>query len=297
MYVLNSDWGRSTIAGGVVGAAQHHFNIGIAKRFSVQLPPLFIQQRIASILSAYDDLIDNNTRRIKILEEMAQMIYRKWFVNFLFPGHERVKMVELDIGAIPQGWTVERLDALAFVRMGQSPPSEHYNSTGDGLPFHQGVTDFGTRFPADKMYCTLHSRIAEAGDILMSVRAPVGRLNISLKRIVIGRGLCAIRSKLDCQPLLFQQLKEQFREEDSMGSGTIFKAVTKEDVCGLKLLRPDEGITKQFVDFMRPIFRQLELLTVQDTILRQTRDLLLPKLTSGEVSVERFENEAIAQSV
>ena len=294
-YLLNGPQVQATIYGMTNGATVPHLNMKDVRTLPIpEIPPLSTQRKIAAILSAYDDLIQNNTRRISILEEMAQMIYREWFVNFRFPGHEKVRMVESEMGPIPKGWSVERLDGLAFVTMGQSPPSEHYNSTGEGLPFHQGVADFGTRFPVDRTYCTLLSRIAEGGDILMSVRAPVGRLNITLKKIVIGRGLCAIRSMFDRQSLLFQQLKEKFHEEDSMGSGTIFKAVTKEDVCGMKFLQPEAEIGGKFAELMRPIFRQLEVLAKKNTNLRTTRDLLLPKLVSGEVLVENLEVAATA---
>ena len=120
----------------------------------------------------------------------------------------------------------------------------------------------------------------------MSVRAPVGRLNISTKKIVIGRGLCAIRSNLDSQTTLFQQLKEHFLEEDTMGSGTIFKAVTKQDVYGIKFVQADEKTASELELRLRPLFRLLEVLALKNTNLRTTRDLLLPKLISGELPVE-----------
>jgi type I restriction enzyme S subunit len=107
MYVLNSDWGRATISGGVVGAAQHHFNISTAKKLSIQLPPIGVQRRIADILSAYDDLIENNLRRIRILEEMARALYGEWFVDFRFPGHNRVPVYNSSLGSIPRGWAVK----------------------------------------------------------------------------------------------------------------------------------------------------------------------------------------------
>jgi type I restriction enzyme S subunit len=240
-------------------------------------------------------LIENGTRRIKILEEMAQMIYREWFVSFRFPSGEKIRMAKSELGEIPKDWRVERLDKLARITMGQSPPSEYYNTEGKGLPFHQGVTDFGELFPENRMYCVLEQRIAEAGDILLSVRAPVGRMNITLSKIVIGRGLCALRSLLGWQPLLFQQLRDRFHEEDTMGSGTIFKAVTKEDICGLRFLCPEANIGGRFTELIGPMFEELEVLNAQISNLRQTRDLLLPKLISGQVSVEHLETKIAAQ--
>jgi type I restriction enzyme S subunit len=286
-YALSTPEKLRAIAVMAQGAAsQANVSPTQVESVGLELPSIQVQSRIASILSAYDDLIENNTRRIKILEEMAQMLYREWFVNLRFPGHEKVKMVESELGPIPEGWSVQTLGELAVITMGQSPPSESYNSTGTGLPFHQGVTDFGARFPTDRTYCTIKNRLAEPLDILMSVRAPVGRLNISTKKIVIGRGLCAIRSRADSQAILYQQLKEHFREEDTMGSGTIFKSVTKQDVHGIKFIRADNVITAGLEVWLKPLFRQLEVLSSKNLNLRQTRDLLLPKLISGEVSVE-----------
>jgi type I restriction enzyme S subunit len=173
--------------------------------------------------------------------------------------------------------------------MGQSPKSEFYNETGEGLPFHQGVRDFGKRFPTDRVYCTVQNRIAEAGDILFSVRAPVGRINIAHKKIVIGRGLSAIRSKRGNQAFLFQQLKERFQEEDTMGGGTIFSGIRKDDLLGIPLLSPGESVIDQFEEIVNPIFSQLVNLAMKNINLRQTRDLLLPKLISGELDVSKLD--------
>ncbi len=121
----------------------------------VCIPPLTTQHKIAAILSAYDDLVENNTRRIAILEEMAQSLYREWFVHFRFPGHEKKRTVESTLGRIPEGWEVVKLGDMCAITMGQSPSSEFYNTKGEGLPFHQGVSDFGERFPTDRIYCTI----------------------------------------------------------------------------------------------------------------------------------------------
>jgi type I restriction enzyme, S subunit len=135
------------------------------------------------------------------------------------------------------------------------------------------------------VFCTVENRIAEKGDILFSVRAPVGRLNISTKKIVIGRGLCAIRSKTGNQAFVFQQMKEQFQEDDMIGGGTIFKSVTKDDVHGIKFLLPPKEIIEKFETFASPISRELEILTEKNANLRRTRDMLLPRLVGGEVAV------------
>ena len=255
----------------------------------VQLPPIITQSKIATILSGYDDLIENNLRRIKILEEMAQILYREWFVKFRFPGHQKVKMVDSPLGKIPGGWEVKRLGAVCSILMGQSPKSEFYNTHGKGLPFHQGVTDFGERFPTTRVYCTFPGRIAEAGDILFSVRAPVGRLNLADRKIIIGRGLSAIRNLDGYQYFTFHQLKEIFTEEDIMGGGTIFKAVTKGDMERIEFLYPPKEHPALFEKICSPIAEQIAALGKKNCILCQTRDLLLPKLISGELDVSELD--------
>jgi type I restriction enzyme S subunit len=169
--------------------------------------------------------------------------------------------------------------------MGQSPKSIYYNDDGNGLPFHQGVTNFGIRFPTHKTYCTVQNRLAEPGDILFSVRAPVGRINLTTDKIVIGRGLSAIRSKLDRQNLLFYALTSHFFKEDMIGGGSIFAAITKKDLHNVELLQAPDWISDMFTEHVRPIDRQIENLNWTVENLKKARDLLLPRMMNGEVFV------------
>ena len=289
-YLASTDAIRKPAEKSMSGASgRQRADLASIINLEINAPPLPTQRTIASILSAYDDLIENNMRRIKILEEMAQALYREWFVKFRFPGHEEVRLVDSPLGKIPEGWEVRRLADTCSLVMGQSPKSEFYNTAGDGLPFHQGVTDFGSRFPKDRVYCTVENRIAEAGDILFSVRAPVGRINIANKRIVVGRGLSAIHSLTDSQWFTFHQLKERFKEEDIMGGGTIFKAVTKKDMQNIQFLDPNEEIVKAFEKLCKPMEHQIQNLIMRNETLRRTRDLLLPKLICGELDVSNLD--------
>ncbi|MEI6327612.1 MAG: restriction endonuclease subunit S [Pseudanabaena sp. ELA645] len=261
------------------GAAQD--NLSQEKLLSIKflVPEIPEQNKIADIISAYDDLIENNRRRIQLLERSLHLLYKEWFVHLRFPCHEHSKVV----GGIPEGWEKVRLCEVAETVMGQSPPSESYNDNGIGLPFHQGVTNFGSRFPENKTYCTIESRIAEPNDILFSVRAPVGRINITLDKIVIGRGLAAIRSKFSQQNFLFYQLKSHFFKEDMIGGGAIFAAITKKDLHNVELVQPTHQLVQMFTEYVTPIDRQLENLYKTNKKLQQARDLLLPKLMSGAI--------------
>ena len=188
-------------------------NKDIFKSLELSLPSIEKQKRIADILSAYDDLIENNQKQIKLLEEAAMRLYKEWFVKLRFPGYENTKIVD----GVPEGWSRKKLIDIADITMGQSPKSEYYNDRQQGLPFHQGVTNYGYRFVIDDTYSTSYTRIAEAGSILFSVRAPVGRMNITKNKIVIGRGLAAINHREGLQSFLFYMLKNRFYKDDLIG--------------------------------------------------------------------------------
>lgn len=278
LYSLLADNLQGQIRGFGSGSTVEHMRLADVPELIIEVPCVETQKKIAGILSAYDDLIENNLRRIAILEEMAQSLYREWFVHFRFPGHESTPFIDSKLGKIPKDWEVKKLGDACHLTMGQSPKSEFYNDEGKGTPFHQGVTNFGDHLPADRLFCTVNNRLAEAGDILFSVRAPVGRINVADKRIVIGRGVSAIRDLSGHQDFLYFQLKQIFQEEDSMGNGAIFNAVTKSDMQGIDLLAPSGRLVEHFEEFASPTFQSIKNLTLRNRTLRQTRDLLLPKL-------------------
>ena len=263
------------------GAAQD--NLSQAKLLSIKfpVPKLAVQKKIADILSAYDDLIENNRRRIALLEEAARLLYREWFVHFRFPGHEHVKITD----GLPEGWERRTLVGLAEIVMGQSPRSLFYNDAEEGLPFHQGVTDYGFRFVSHRIYSTAVTKTAEAGDILVSVRAPVGRINITRDKIVLGRGLAAIRSRIGHQSFLFYALKNHFYAENIIGTGAIYAATNKKELEGQVFLNPSAVLSRDFEDQIGVIDRQIDCLDSQNDNLSQARDLLLPRLMNGEIAV------------
>ena len=284
-YLFTSPLGRSIIASIATRTAVSGIRGSDLIKVGLPLPPLPIQQRIAFILSAYDELIDNSQRRIKTLEAMARGLYREWFVHFRFPGHENHPRVASAMGEIPQGWELRKLKDVCNLVMGQSPKSEFYNDTGDGLPFHQGVTNFGGRFPTDKLYCTSDGRLAYAGDVLFSVRAPVGRMNFANKKIILGRGLSAIRHKQNHQAFLWEQLGNKFTEVDMIGNGAIFASVTKDDMQNIELVCPPSSLIEAATKHFEPIHLEVATLSDQVQNLHCTRDLLLPRLLSGQIDV------------
>ena len=248
------------------GATIKNLGLKAVRDYSFSLPPLPTQRRIAAILSAYDDLIENNLRRIKLLEEKAFLSYKGIVANN--------KLEEFTI------------EELADVVMGQSPTSDTYtNEKEDNLPFHQGVTNFTNYFVEHKIYCKAPLKIAEEGDILFSVRAPVGRINFTNDRICIGRGLCAFRSKKGFQNFFYHQLKDFFFKEDVIGNGAIFNAVTKVELMKVILKTPSEKIQLEFEKEGKYIYNLILNLSKQNAKLREARDILLPKLMNRQIEV------------
>lgn len=264
-----------------VGSTVTHLRVPECETIEVLAPELPVQKRIGEILSAYDDLIENNQKQIKLLEEAAQRLYKEWFVDLHFPGYENSKVVD----GVPEGWRKVQLSEIADIVMGQSPKSEFYNTDKQGLPFHQGVGSYGTRFVVDDTYSTAFTKIAEAGSILFSVRAPVGRLNLTKNKIVIGRGLSAINHKTGLQSFMFYMLKEKFYKDNIVGNGSIFASISKNELLSQEFIIPNDELSKRYNAIVLDIDKKIESLDSQLQLLTEARDRLLPKLMSGELEV------------
>ena len=264
-----------------IGAAQRTVSLNALRNITIDIPLLTEQRRISDILSAYDDLIETNQRQIKLLEEAAQRLYKEWFVDLRYPGHENVPVVN----DVPEGWKKQKLEEIAVVIMGQSPKSEFYNHNQEGLPFHQGVGSYGYRFVVDETYSTSFTRIAPSNSILFSIRAPVGRLNITKNKIVIGRGLAAMSHRDGMQSFLFYLLKEHFFKENMIGNGSIFASISKDELLGQVFLIPPFDLIARFNLIASHIDEQISALDTMISLQFEARDRLLPKLMSGELAV------------
>lgn len=281
VYYLLSPKPQYELLGTANGATVAHVNLPAIRNLKIELPEKSVQDKIGTILVTYDDLIENNQKQIKLLEEAAQRLYKEWFVDLRFPGHENTKIVD----GVPEGWNEKTLSQVADVIMGQSPKSEFYNSEKKGLPFHQGVGSYGVRFVMDDIYSTSYTRIAEPNSILFSVRAPVGRLNITKNKVVIGRGLAAINQADGCQSYLYYLLKNRFFKDNIVGNGSIFASVSKDELLNQKFLIPERNLMMQFEKIVSQMDKQIENLDSKNKKLIEARDRLLPKLMSGEVEV------------
>ena len=231
---------------------------------------------------------------------MARQLYDYWFVQFDFPDvngkpykSSGGKMVwdEKLKRAIPYGWKDGQLIDIANITMGQSPDGSSYNETGDGILFYQGSTDFGIRFPSVRQYTNSPTRLAKKGDILMSVRAPVGAVNIANNDCCIGRGLAALNSKIGSITHLYfiiRDLKTAFDNKNAVG--TTFGSITKDELFSLPVVVPDASVIERFESMCSPIFgRQMVIGKEVDDLIAQ-RDELLPLLMNGQVSVRQLNN-------
>ncbi len=261
------------------------------------------QKKIATVLSALDAKIDCNNRINAELEAMAKTLYDYWFVQFDFPfdfaqgkpdangktykssGGKMVYNPTLK-REIPAGWEDRRLDQIANITMGQSPPGESFNKTGDGIVFFQGSTDFGWQFPTVRQHTTQPARLAKRGDILLSVRAPVGDMNIANLDCCIGRGLAALNSKEGFDGFLFYVMKYFKTIFDRRNSeGTTFGSITKDDLHSLPLAYPPTELLKEYDKVVSSYNQMVFTRSMENQHLTQLRDWLLPMLMNGQVTV------------
>jgi type I restriction enzyme S subunit len=297
-YLIRSEKFEQYVNKIQTGSSIPHISLRQIEEFPVAFPPLLTQQKIASVLSALDSKIELNNRINSELEAMAKTLYDYWFVQFDFPdkngkpykssGGKMVWNEELK-REIPEGWEDGELKDIANITMGQSPPGESYNEVGNGMIFYQGCTDFGNRFPTVRKFTTEPTRFAKEGDILLSVRAPVGTLNISKEDCCIGRGLGALNSKDNCIAYLFGvmvNLKQIFDRRNV--DGTTFGSITKDDLFSLKVIKPEKSILKQYHSIINPAFEKQNKLELENIKLTELRDWLLPMLMNGQVKVSEL---------
>jgi type I restriction enzyme S subunit len=300
-YFLDSDTTRNYLKNGfITGAAIPRVVLKDFKRCQVFLPSLPTQQKIASILSTYDDLIENNTRRIKILETMAQTLYQEWFVKFRFPGHEQVKMVESDLGLIPESWEVKPISEVIETTGGGTPSTKkaEYWNDGDIAWFSPSdLTAANSMFINDssKKINSLglkksSAKLFPAYSVMMTSRATIGVVSINTQPACTNQGFitCIPNEQLSMY-LIYYWLISNKDKIINLASGATFKEINKTTFRKLPIVIPETKIQELFIQLLEPIFKQVENLQQKNNNLQKTRDLLLPKLISGQIDVENLD--------
>lgn len=256
------------------------------KNLEFTVPPMDVQKKIAGVLGALDDKIELNNRINNNLEQQAQALFKSWFVDFEPFG-----------GKMPDDWKIGKLEDVVDVIMGQSPSGNSYNEKGRGCIFFQGRAEFGFRFPTIKLFTTEPRRMARQNDILMSVRAPVGDVNVAHEDCCIGRGLCAIRSKDNFQSFIFYTLwSVQNKLNIFNGEGTVFGSINKDSLNNLEIIVPNSNTIQKFENLCSPMDNLIRKNYEENTRLSALRDTLLPKLMSGEIDVSNVDISALTST-
>ena len=288
------------------GSAQPSLNRNFVHPIPINVPPVSEQRTIAHILGTLDDKIELNRRMNETLEAMARALFKSWFIDFdpvrakmegrdtglpeaiadLFPD----RLVDSEMGEMPEGWAVKPLEDCMLLTMGQSPPGSTYNDDGDGLPFFQGRTDFGFRYPTNRRFCSAPTRVARPEDTLVSVRAPVGDINVAWERCCIGRGVAALRHRSGSASYTYHSawaMQRTLREYQH--SGTVFGAINKGQFEALRMIDADPKTIDAFDSLAGPLDARVRSSVSESRTLVALRDTLLPKLISGELRIAEAE--------
>ena len=242
----------------------------VLAKMELNLPSIDQQKKIANILGSLDEKIELNRRMNETLEQLGQTLFRHYFVD----------------NPEAKNWDEGTLGDIMNITMGQSPPGKSYNNNGDGVVFYQGRADFDLRYPNMRLFTTDPKRFAKVGDVLLTVRAPVGDVNQALERCCIGRGLAAISSRTGAVSFCYyycRQLKADFLEYNS--EGTVFGSINSKQLKTLKLKIPPIDLVEKFENEVAVIDKTIMLNSYQVKTLITLRDSLLPKLISGEIEV------------
>ncbi|EFD7753425.1 restriction endonuclease subunit S [Escherichia coli] len=295
-FYLRSPMFRKTITNNAVMTLRASLNEAIFSYLELLLPTYSEQKKAGDLLYLLNQKIALNNRINAELEAMAKTLYDYWFVQFDFPDANgkpyKTSGGRMEYNAtlkreIPAGWAVNTLSQIANITMGQSPAGESYNEDGIGTLFFQGSTDFGWLFPTPRQYTTSPTRMAKKGDILLSIRAPVGDMNIANADCCIGRGLAALNSKSRSDGFLFYVMK-YFKQvfERRNAEGTTFGSMTKDDLHSLQVVCPEPGLLKRYDDIVSEYNKMIFTRSLENQDLIKLRDWLLPILMNGQVKIK-----------
>ncbi len=293
-YYITSNSLRNYILNFASGSAQPQIPIRDLKKIPIYLPKIQVQRKIAAILSAYDELIENNQWRIALLEKMAEEIYREWFVRLRFPGHENVKNVK----GIPEGWEIDRVDSIGKIVTGKTPSTDNPRYFGGPYFFIKTPDMHGNIFILETEerlsqngLDSQPSQTISRGSICVSCIGTGGIVSITTSECQTNQQInsVVVRNLSDLEWAFFTL--RNLREAIQMfgATGATMTNLSKGKFSSLKILRPNKSIVLKYHALVNPIFVQIQSILQQTMILRSTRDLLLPRLISGKLSVEHLD--------
>lgn len=291
-YWITSDIGQKSMWARVIGSAQPALTIDTIKQFEISIPSYETQCKVSSILSTYDDLIENNQKQIKLLEEAAQRIYKEWFVEFRFPGSENIKFID----GIPEDWVNDRADSFFKVTIGKTPPrveKQWFTKGMNGIPWisisdmgNEGVFVLNTSEKLTSEAVIKHNvKVVPGGTILVSFKLTVGRVAIATTDMCTNEAIAHFYIN---NPILREYSYFYLRnfEYDTLGNtSSISKAVNSKIIKAMSFIMPSEEVLKAFSLRVNPILREIKIKQNQCSMLIEARDRLLPKLMNGEIEV------------
>ena len=291
LYLLLGKGIQDRIQSLTAGATVPHLNMSDIRTLKLpKIPDRDIQDRIASILFNYDELIENNNKRIQLLEQISRTIYEEWFIRFRFPGHDKARFVDSVLGRIPEGWEVTTMGDIAELTMGLSPKGTTYNTDGIGMPLLNGARDFrnGKIIPAK--FTTDPKRVCEPGDILFCIRATIGNIVFADREYCLGRGVTALRANNETmREMIFYMLDEHLEEFEKVAGGAVIRGLTRDDINDVPIVVPETRSLTHFHSIADAIFKQESIIQQENEILSRSRDFLLPWLISGKVDVSSLD--------
>jgi type I restriction enzyme S subunit len=274
-----------------------NLNQDILNSLEVPLPPLPVQRRIAGILSAYDDLMENSQQRIRLLAQMTRALYRQWFVHFRFPGHEKIKQVDSSLGKIPLGWEVKTVSDSFEIYGGATPSRKESSYWDDGTIqwfAPSGLTGADTMFMDDSPeritelgLAKSSARLFPAFSVMLTSRATIGAIAINTHEACTNQGFitCLPNERVPLY-FLFHWLTENVPQFERLASGATFKEISRGVFRTIEFLNPSAPLVRRFESQAEPMANQILALQRQIQNLRRTRDLLLPRLLSGQIELD-----------
>ena len=292
-YCLQEPELKASMAAHAYGVAQPNISPSLIEQQTIPLPPLSVQRRIAGTLSAYDELIENNQRRIQILETMARALYREWFVEFRFPGSDKIPRVASPLGDIPQGWEIVAFTEIAGVLSGGTPKTAVAEYWNGNIPFFtprdapacfyvQDTDKHITRLGLSKCASELYA----PDTVLITARGTVGKVALPSVSMAMNQSCYALRGKAGIpQRFLFLMTLQQVDYLQTNTGGATFDTIVVDTFRQMKVVKPAHEVIASFARQIDAIFEHVDTIQRQIKNLRRTRDLLLPRLLSGQVAL------------
>lgn len=288
-YWVRSAEGQGVLNNTTIGSSQKALTIASLKGLEIPCPPVDIQKRIAEILSKYDTLIENNQKQIKLLEEAAQRLYKEWFVDLRFPGHETTSIVD----GVPEGWKKYKFSEIVAIMSGGTPKTDVEEYYDGDIPFYTPKDSDASFFAFDTIthisqsgldHC--NSQYYPVGTVIITARGTVGKTTILAVPMAMNQSCYALKcDELDSPYYLFFSLNKEVAALKTMANGGVFNTIIVKTFDSIHLTVPTRGILTAFDAVASPTMDKIKAKMQQNTILAEARDRLLPKLMSGEIEV------------